>query len=747
MKTTGKDILSQFLKRWKGLLFLEALVLGIGVGIFIYVLTTNYVYSIIGCISTVLGAALYIKPWKPDLDTTTSYLDTHLETLEYSTGLFLKNQESLSGIAQLQQAKIEDELRVVIKNINPPTHILKVIVISILLVGFGFLGREFNILERLQPHQSQLPEAQQIPFVPTDSIEVKKVIPSILDQRVIMKYPDYTKVATQSSTVMDIKVVEGTQVTWMLKFDRAIKSVVMKSTENEYTMTLDGDSYTRTQFIRNSGFYSFKFEAKDGTTYISDLYAIEAVQDSDPSIDINGLEQLSSFTYDEEKLVRFNTEIQDDYGISKAHIIATVSKGSGESVKFREEQLFFDTPLVAGNKDVELAKTIDLDQLDLEPGDELYFYVEAIDYKTPTPNVARSETYFATIKDTTSYEFGVEGTLGVDRLVDYFRSQRQLIIDTEKLIKNRSVLETKEFKFQSNELGFDQKSLRLKYGAFMGEESEEIAIAPEGADIDEGIEEDHDDHDDHDDDPLEEYTHDHDGDNEHNLVETEASKNKNEASKNPLQEFMHDHGDPESATLFEESLKVKLLKALSEMWDAELYLRLYKPEKSLPYQYKALKYIQEIKNSARIYVHRIGFDPPPIKEDKRLTGELDAISSYQKSDIIADEVVMPFIKQTIGRLENILTSDTEITSFDRILFEKAGTELAQQAIAQPGKFLNTLQLLQRLIEGKNTSRKLLFDIHKGLLDALPKPVIKPYKSTSHLDEINQLLLKELKLDD
>ncbi len=33
-------------------------------------------------------------------------------------------------------------------------------------------------------------------------------------------------------------------------------------------------------------------------------------------------------------------------------------------------------------------------------------------------------------------------------------------------------------------------------------------------------------------------------------------------------------------------------------------------------------FIQEIKNSARIYVHRIGFDPPPIKEDRRLTGKL-----------------------------------------------------------------------------------------------------------------------------
>jgi len=373
----------------------------------------------------------------------------------------------------------------------------------------------------------------------------------------------------------------------------------MQSTDNDYPMSLDEETYSKRIALRNSGFYSFKFEAIDGTVYTSDLYSIEVVKDEEPTIQIKDLEPFSSFEVQDEKRIQWNTNILDDYGITEAHIIATVSKGSGESVKFREEQLAFDTALTKGEKQVSLSKNIDLDLLQLEPGDELYFYIEAIDNKRPKPNVARSDTYFATIKDTASYGFGVEGTLGVDRLADYFRSQRQLIIDTEKLISERKVLAEKEFKFQSNELGFDQKSLRLKYGAFMGEESEEVAVAEPEGDVDHEGDTDHDDED-----PLAAYTHDHDGDNEHNLVADETKKK--EESKNPLQEFIHDHGDPESATLFEESLKVKLLKALSEMWDAELYLRLYEPEKSLAYQYKALQYIQEIKNNARIYVHRIG---------------------------------------------------------------------------------------------------------------------------------------------
>ena len=110
----------------------------------------------------------------------------------------------------------------------------------------------------------------------------------------------------------------------------------------------------------------------------------------------------------------------------------------------------------------------------MDVGDELYFYIEAYDEKEPKRSVARSETYFAVIKDTITDQFAVQGTLGVDQMPDYFRSQRQLIIDTEKLIKDKPTISTQEFKFRSNELGFDQKALRLKYGQFMGDESEII---------------------------------------------------------------------------------------------------------------------------------------------------------------------------------------------------------------------------------------------------------------------------------
>jgi len=740
MKGEGKDILYRFLTRWRLWAVLEILFYAIGGGLCIYFLTDHlliavFVFIGIGGLSSILS-----KPWRPNLKMTSSYLDTKLDTLEYSTGLFLLQPDRLSSLAKLQQAKIIAPLDNAIKNIRPPVALLKAGIIGGVIIGLGLLGKRLGGVQALQSNQLPAIEEQIIPFHTNDSIDTKSMTPQLIDQKVIIRYPAYTGLATLKTSVMDIKAIEGAEVIWQLQFDQEIKSVIMQSTDNDYPMSLDEEIYSKRIALRNSGFYSFKFEAIAGTVYTSDLYSIEVVKDEEPTIQIKDLEPFSSFEVQDEKRIQWNTNILDDYGITEAHIIATVSKGSGESVKFREEQLAFDTALTKGEKQVSLSKNIDLDLLQLEPGDELYFYIEAIDNKRPKPNIARSDTYFATIKDTASYGFGVEGTLGVDRLADYFRSQRQLIIDTEKLISERKVLAEKEFKFQSNELGFDQKSLRLKYGAFMGEESEEVAVAEPEGDVDHEGDTDHDDED-----PLAAYTHDHDGDNEHNLVTDETKKK--EESKNPLQEFIHDHGDPESATLFEESLKVKLLKALSEMWDAELYLRLYEPEKSLPYQYKALQYIQEIKNSARIYVHRIGFDPPPIKEDKRLSGKLDEVSGYRKKDSITEEEQVPAIKQAIVRLGLTLEGLSEISETDIPLFEDAGKELSLKAIEYPGKFLHTLQKLRDIIDASDRSIATLTEVRSGLLEAVPKPVINPDKSGAYTDEINQLLLKELEFHD
>lgn len=744
MMESGGKLLIRFKKRWQLMLWVEILLYALGPAILIYLLFFKLILSIVTLILGIVLITIFIKPWKPGLKTVSSYIDQHLGVAEYSTGLLLLPEEQLSGLAKLQQHKITKQLVEKLNTIKPPNHLLRGSAVMGLFISLGFLMHQFQIIDYLQWSQHPKIQPEKIIFKPVDSI-ITTQRPKLESQLLTIQYPVYTKKPSVKTSKMEVKAVEGSRLSWKIKFDTKIKSATMESIGNSYPMKLTDNGYVRTSILSTSGFYNFRFTDMQDASYTSDLYSIEVVKDKSPDIKIINLKQFTSFSYDENKRISFTTSVTDDFGIAEVYIIATVSKGSGESVKFREEKLNFDSKVGRGRKNLNLSKNIDLDQMNMEPGDELYFYIEALDLKQPKPNTSRSETFFAVIKDTISNEFAVEGTMGVDQMPDYFRSQRQLIIDTEKLIKDKSKLSKKEFNFKSNELGFDQKVLRLKYGEFMGDESEFGPITQENTEVSEEAD-DHGDEDHEEKDPLAAYTHDHDNENEHNLVDQKEEKDGKKGN-DPLHEYLHNHDDPEESTLFTQSLKSKLRQALNEMWDAELYLRLYTPEKSLPYQYKALKLIQEIKNSARVYVHRIGFDPPPIKEDKRLTGKIDKVSNYRKKEELQLPEIYPSIHKSVLRLEQLISDRTLITAEDKLLFEQAGNELAAKAIENPGKYLKTLQQLKRITEDREISSLILTEVQRGLFYALPGLRPNPFKKKVLTSEINELLLKELEIHD
>src|SRR6201999_859890 len=132
-----------------------------------------------------------------------------------------------------------------------------------------------------------------------------------------------------------------------------------------------------------------------------------------------------------------------------------------------------------------------------------------------------TDTYFIALQDTAQQELSMDDGLGVDVMPDYFRSQRQLIIDTEKLLADQKAKKVtkKQFNSTSNELGYDQKVLRLRYGQFLGEEFEtnigEAAAEEAEQEEREQAEEA--------DDVMKKYGHQHDTENEHNQVADKKS--------------------------------------------------------------------------------------------------------------------------------------------------------------------------------------------------------------------------------
>ncbi|ELR73827.1 Hypothetical protein C900_01437 [Fulvivirga imtechensis AK7] len=741
----GEQIISKFRNRWKLLLLAEAGLYAAGLCVLTYFLTTGWFYSLIAFVATLAITLLLLRPWAISLSRAAGYIDQKLGQAEFSTGLLLQQEDGLSDLALLQRHRVLNYLSKELKHLFPPHHLTRAAVALLVCVLASVLvqqsGFDMDDLTKSGTHETL---SGDLTFQPEDTTQTKTIHTPVLESKnVYLKYPAYTGLKSRNSQEMNISAVEGSMVTWSIGLNQPVSRVVMESGNSEYDMQQREGLYSKSITLQASGFYNFRYFDDKGKAYVSPVYKIEALADEKPEVTLEGIDQFTVFEHNNDMRLRFSSNITDDFGISQAHIIATVSKGTGESVKFREEKLNFDAGFKAGHRSLYLQKTVDLDQLQMTPGDELYFYVEAIDNKQPQPNIVRSETYFAVIRDTAAYQLALEGSLGVDLMPEYFRSQRQLIIDTEKLIKDKPKISKKEFNSASNELGFDQKALRLKYGQFMGEENESgIAIGDSEA---EAAAEQHEHGEDAD--PLAEYTHDHDGDNEHNLVtEGGGHEHDEDDDEDPLHGYIHAHDDPEEATLYTTSVRGKLRQAMNEMWDAELYLRLFQPEKSLPYQYKALKLIQEIKNHARIYVHRIGFDPPPVKEDKRLTGDLSEVDPKVEKERFEVNEPYPALIRSLERIGELLHGPLTITPADQALFDRAGKELATIAIEQPGRYLQALEYLKKLSSQeveRNLQRNMLLEVQGVVRSALPQKPPNPSLKAQSSGELDKIFLEEL----
>lgn len=286
--------------------------------------------------------------------------------------------------------------------------------------------------------------------------------------------------------------------------------------------------------------------------------------------------------------------------------------------------------------------------------------------------------------------------MAIHVMPDYFRSQRQIIIDTEKLLETKTSITERQFNVTSNEIGYDQKLLRLRYGQYLGEEFEETAGGgTTGQEYDP-------------EDLLAGFRHDHDHEDEGaglamqadvpEKVEEDhghAHEEDDDGLAGLLESYLHNHGDEEMNTFYEASTKSTLKMALEQMWQSELYLRLFEPEKALPYQEKALEYLKTVQQKSRVYVKRTAYDPPPIKEEeKRLAGNLEKLDAdIRKEQVAREKQIAPLAAVVLGLLPK-----STLNSLDQSKVQKLGqlwTERMQYSGVSDWSVLLHLQELEK----------------------------------------------------
>jgi hypothetical protein len=482
------------------------------------------------------------------------------------------------------------------------------------------------------------------------------IAPAFRSAHISVQPPAYTKLPGKTSEDLNVSAITGSVLQWKVQFSHQNELTVklVNNHNEEVPFKKQSDFFQYQDRLTGSGLYTIKAYWKDSMVYQSDFYRLEALPDLAPKIEPASKELYQYHFLKDSKIIKVTARISDDFRVKQAFIVATLARGSGENVKFREVKF----PLSPSDfKEANLQKSINLAELNFAPGDELYYYWAAIDNKQPEANFSKSDTYFIVYKDTAQIEEAELATMAVNIMPEYFRSQRQIIIDTEKLIAKKKKLPVKEFNSVSNEIGFDQKVLRLRYGQYLGEEFE-TSIGGGGPSQDgdhasgAGV--------------VDAFTHKSDGEGEtaerratepaHHDDHAHGAKPES-GSKDPLaalmEQYTHAHDDAETNTFYEQSTRSLLKMALEQMWQSELHLRMYEPEKAIPFENKALEYLKSAQHKARAFVRKSGYDPPPIKEkEKRLTGELKDLSEdFNAEKVFAGTRTEQLAAELIGFLE------------------------------------------------------------------------------------------------
>lgn len=615
-----------------------------------------------------------------------NYLHLQFPDLEYSLGLHFDTKKS--EVANIQREKIAEKLPPLNKIPLPEKwkSLLLLLVASVVVFYIGLRSQMEEQVAQNQPLHIEL-KNDELALSPNELVG-----PSKGELTLTVQPPAYTGLQ-QFNWQQGELVPEGSNIQFTVSQSNMQPQLILQGTDTlSFLKEKRDNKWQLNRQLKYTTAFQTLFLSKD-TTIEEPIKVLEVLNDHKPTIRFALTETRVELRWNElNRKFPVPLEMKDDYGLSAANVVATLSKGDGESVKFREMKW----PLPGFNKARKIQSftySLKLDTLGLDPGDELYFFIEVVDNKAPVPQRTKSEVFFIEVQDTIVQESVAFEGLALSTEPEYFKSQRQIIIDTEKLLKEKNSISQSSFEEKSNAIGADQKILRLRYGIFLGEEYE---VSGGLGEIARGSKEEpghaHDDHGEEEHDP-DDPTLDHSG-HDHGSEKIGAQPGQTNFSNAlyntpEMEAYVHAHDNSEIATFFDAEVKKKLKEALANMWEAELYLRTYRPKQALPYEYKALELIKEVQRASRIYVERMGFEPPPLEPDKkRLTGKLDKINAKTTTFEAEHDEFLEALQSVHAEMQTVEYSSQTKRKLE--LIQQLSELLVRQMVDSPARYAKIL---------------------------------------------------------
>ncbi|MBO9662024.1 MAG: DUF4175 family protein [Dokdonella sp.] len=570
-------------------------------------------------LAAAIAAGIAWRAWR-DVDPAwlARRLDASSPAMDDSAALLFRDTAALSDLQRLQQTRVRARLADLDADLRPAWP-------------WPRLGAAFGIaLIVLLVAALWRPQLGGVAGADRKAAQGAANATALARVRIDVTAPAYTKLPPRTENALDAKAPEGSRLQWNLRFDPEPSAAALVFHDGSRTpLRRDGDGWRGEHALTASTLYRIALE---GAPPPADdrLHRLDAIADRAPEVRVLEPEKTLTLLDAQQKTWNLAFEASDDYGIAGAELQITLAQGGGENVKFTERTVALQgDPLAAddGAEHRRFRHTLDLAALGIAQGDDVIVRLLVTDNREPKPNATRSASFILRWPPEASSD-----AAGLDGIVQktmpaYFRSQRQIIIDSEALLAEKPGLEAEKFLARSDAIGVDQRVLRLRYGQFLGEESEtraqhgeareQAAAQSEHGESHDGAEE-----------PA------HGGADEHAHDAAGAPGKFGEAG-DIVAEFGHVHDIAEAATLLDPETKATLKSALAEMWQAELHLRQGRPDEALPYEHRALEFIKQVQQSTRIYLARVGLELPAPDEARRLSGERKGVDDRAGSLVAA----------------------------------------------------------------------------------------------------------------
>ncbi len=351
---TGKERLEALQKQWKA----ESIVYCLLLALAATVLLTVGVHAVAGWawwagwpigFCCLLTSLLIFPYWRISLTDTYRYLDRVLPELEESCGLLLCDVVELGPLEKLQAARTAEKLH----RLRVPDPLRKKVRTAVGLLGLAVLLGAGGIVIGGVRKGVKAVAAGGSDIVVTGG----SAAPGIRSVTIRITAPAYTGRPVRQQSDLSLRVEEGALLSWELETTAAVDTlqfifndtvrVSLRAANAERTL------WRLTAPAVHSGFY----QVRTGSRW-SDLYKLEVVRDEPPLITIVTPKPYTVLDYGESTRIPLTVRLKDDYGITDAAVMATISSGKGEAVKFKEQEIRWDRRFTGDQSTYELSRDI-----------------------------------------------------------------------------------------------------------------------------------------------------------------------------------------------------------------------------------------------------------------------------------------------------------------------------------------------------------------------------------------------------